>query len=43
MDYVDWLIVKGIVIVIGAFIWGVYCGANGLPLDPAEWEENAKR
>lgn len=43
MDYIDYIIIKAIVLVIAAFIWGLYCGAKGLPLDPSEWEENAKR
>lgn len=34
MDYTDYLIVKFIVLVVGAFVWGIYCGVTGRPLGP---------
>jgi hypothetical protein len=35
VDYTDFLIAKLIVIAVGAFVWGVYCGVTGRPL----WQE----
>ena len=43
MEFTDWLIIKFIVLVIAAFIWGIYCGATVRPLDPQEWEGNGKQ
>lgn len=37
MTYVEFLLVKALVLIAIAFVWGIFCGINGLPLDPREW------
>jgi hypothetical protein len=34
MDYTDLLWIKLIVLGVAAFVWGLYTGFNGLPLEP---------
>ena len=41
MDYVDFMIWKAIVLVIAAFIWGVYRGATGQPLSLERKEDRS--
>lgn len=33
MDFIDFMIAKLIVVGIGAFVWGIYCGATNRTLD----------
>jgi len=32
MDYTDWLLLKAGVVLLAAFLWGVWCGITGRPL-----------
>lgn len=32
MEYTDYLLVKACVLIAGAFVWGFWCGNNGLDL-----------
>jgi hypothetical protein len=33
MDYLDWMLLKAGVVLLGAFVWGFFCGKNGLELN----------
>lgn len=37
MDYVDFMLWKLLALAIIAFVWGLFCGISGLPLDPRDW------
>lgn len=39
MDYTDWLIIKFVVLVAAAGVWGFWRGVNGLPLGLGESTE----
>ena len=39
MSYVEFLAIKALVLIVIAFVWGLICGINGLPLDPREWSD----
>lgn len=41
MTYVEFLVVKALVLLVAAAVWGFWCGFNGLPLDPREWRDKA--
>lgn len=38
MEYTDWLWIKFVLVVGGAFVWGVYRGLTGQPL----WLESSE-
>lgn len=33
MDYLDWMLLKAGLFLIAAFVWGFWCGKNGLELN----------
>jgi hypothetical protein len=37
MEFTDYMLWKALVLLVIAFVWGIYCGINDLPLDPREW------
>jgi hypothetical protein len=43
MEFTDFLIIKFIVIVAAAFVWGIYCGVTGRPLWPEQHDTQEKR
>ena len=36
MDYLTFLLVKAGLLVLAAFVWGLYCGATGRPMGADE-------
>jgi hypothetical protein len=39
VSYVEFLMVKALVLIAIAFVWGLICGLIGQPLDPREWSD----
>lgn len=41
MDYIDYVLLKSGIFLLVVFVWGIYCGATGRPLQPGPRDKQA--